>query len=71
MAEAKLLRATFYILSKQQEKAFDDLEDIIENQSASPLTSDNILSNLNWASHHFVSYCVKVRDVNFLTPSNR
>ena len=43
MAEAKLLRATFYILSKQQEKAFDDLEDIIENQSASPKVRANAL----------------------------
>ena len=43
MAEAKLLRATFYILSKQQEKAFDDLEDIIENQNASPKVRANAL----------------------------
>ena len=43
MAEAKLLRATFYILSKQQEKAFDDLKDIIENQNASPKVRANAL----------------------------
>jgi len=43
VAEAKLLRATFYILSKQQEKAFDDLENIIENESASPKVRANAL----------------------------
>ena len=43
VAEAKLLRATFYILSKQQEKAFEDLNDIIKNENASPKVRANAL----------------------------
>merc|ERR1712141_998948 len=31
---AKLMRATFYILSKQQDQAFADLGDVIENENA-------------------------------------
>jgi len=40
---AKLLRATFYILSKQQDKAFADLEYVIENESADPKMRANAL----------------------------
>ena len=43
IVEAKLLRATFYILSKQQDKAFADLEDVIENEKANPKMRANAL----------------------------
>jgi len=41
--ELKLLRGTFYILSKQQKKAMDDLNDVIESETASPQLKSNAL----------------------------
>ena len=41
--EAKLLRATFYILSKRQDQAFKDLEDVIETETADPKVRANAL----------------------------
>ena len=43
IVEAKLLRATFYILSKQTDKAFTDLEYVIENENADPKMRANAL----------------------------
>ena len=41
--EAKLLRATFYILCKQQDRAFDDLQYVIEDENAEPKMRANAL----------------------------
>jgi import receptor subunit TOM70 len=41
--EAKVLRGTFFILSKQQSKAFADLEDVIADESADPKLRVNAL----------------------------
>merc|ERR1711997_1353192 len=41
--EAKLLRATFYILSKQQNRAFKDLEEVIDDEKAMPALRANAL----------------------------
>jgi len=43
VAELTLIRGTFYILSKQQKKAFADLNTVIDSESASPQLKSNAL----------------------------